>query len=231
MTLDIEDVEHLHHEDSLSNTDDEADSDSSNAAENLEDNPLYAGAPISVLESMMMIFMLSIRFKLSGECLSHILEIIELHCPKPNNCIKTMYKFRKYFKNQKTPIVKQFYCNTCLVILKNRTHCFTCGKLPSNDDYFVRISIIQQVQDLFNRSDFRKKLNYKNDRVKENMNNFEDIFDGSVHEELSQENGVLADHNNLSLTWYSDGVNIYKSSKYSIWPFLLTINNLPVDER
>ena len=42
---------------------------------------------------------------------------------------------------------------------------------------------------------------------------------------------ILRDCNNLSLTWNVDGVPLFKSSKYSLWPMYLLINELPYKQR
>lgn len=44
-------------------------------------------------------------------------------------------------------------------------------------------------------------------------------------------NVFLANRNNISLTWYTDGIPMFKSSKVSIWPVYLSINVLPFEER
>ena len=41
----------------------------------------------------------------------------------------------------------------------------------------------------------------------------------------------MSNINNISLSWYTDGVRIFKSSNYSIWPFVFTIDELPPEER
>jgi len=44
-------------------------------------------------------------------------------------------------------------------------------------------------------------------------------------------NGFLKNTANISFTWYTDGVPVFKSSKISMWPLYLTINELPFRER
>lgn len=44
-------------------------------------------------------------------------------------------------------------------------------------------------------------------------------------------NGFLKNPHNISFTWYTDGVPIYKSSKVSMWPVYLVINELPFKMR
>ncbi|XP_044585098.1 uncharacterized protein LOC123265424 isoform X1 [Cotesia glomerata] len=41
----------------------------------------------------------------------------------------------------------------------------------------------------------------------------------------------LSNPNNISFSWYTDGIPVYKSSHISLWPFYLTINELPFNER
>ncbi|CAG5084112.1 Protein of unknown function [Cotesia congregata] len=57
-----------------------------------------------------------------------------------------------------------------------------------------------------------------------------DIYDGELYREWFN-NGFLFTPNNISFSWYTDGIPVYKSSHISIWPFYLTINELPFNER
>ena len=41
----------------------------------------------------------------------------------------------------------------------------------------------------------------------------------------------LTNPNNISFMWYTDGVPLFKSSKISIWPLFLSINELPYQDR
>lgn len=45
------------------------------------------------------------------------------------------------------------------------------------------------------------------------------------------DNGFLSNPANISLTWNTDGVVIFKSSKFNIWPFYFIVNELPYKER
>ena len=63
-------------------------------------------------------------------------------------------------------------------------------------------------------------------------NTIRDIFDGREYRKHVQ-SGFLSEQNkaNVSLTLNTDGVEIYKSSKYSLWPIWLQINELPPIQR
>jgi len=55
----------------------------------------------------------------------------------------------------------------------------------------------------------------------------EDIYDGLVYQKYMQDGQFLADANNISFLWNTDGVPV-KSSKCSIWPMYFVINELPI---
>lgn len=56
------------------------------------------------------------------------------------------------------------------------------------------------------------------------------IFDGKMYKEMFDRTNLKQDYS-FSLTMNSDGVPIFKSSSFSIWPILSFINELPLHER
>ena len=48
---------------------------------------------------------------------------------------------------------------------------------------------------------------------------------GELYKNLIRKHGMTG--NDLSLTWNADGVSVFKSSKYSIWPIQCMLNELP----
>ena len=59
----------------------------------------------------------------------------------------------------------------------------------------------------------------------------QDIYDGDEYQKLYKNNGPLSKWNNVSFLWNTDGAPVFKSSSFSIWPFYLTINELPYQQR
>lgn len=51
--------------------------------------------------------------------------------------------------------------------------------------------------------------------------------DGQIYKKLSMTNNPLSDVYNFSYTFNTDGCQPSKSSKLSIWPIYITINELP----
>ena len=57
------------------------------------------------------------------------------------------------------------------------------------------------------------------------------IYDGSIYKKLMRPREFLSNSGNISLTWNTDGIPVFKSSKYSIWPLYFAINELPISKR
>ena len=61
--------------------------------------------------------------------------------------------------------------------------------------------------------------------------NIEDIYGGSRYQQHMKRGSFLANKNNVSLLWNTDGASVLKSSSYSIWPLYFVINELPFHKR
>ena len=75
-----------------------------------DDQALYQDSSLSVSESSLLVMAFAVRHKLSGVALEDLLELIQLHCPKPNKCITEMKEFQLFFQALKHPILKHYYC-------------------------------------------------------------------------------------------------------------------------
>lgn len=58
-----------------------------------------------------------------------------------------------------------------------------------------------------------------------------DIYQGRAYKEHFQPGKFLGNPHNISVTGNTDGVDLIKSSKISIWPIYMVINELPPKER
>ena len=91
--------------------------------------------------------------------------------------------------------------------------------------YFLHISISSQIRALFSRKKFLTAIKHRFQRRKQHGSHYEDIYDGSIYKKLMTPGSILSNSNNLSLTWNIDGVPLFKSSKYSLWPMYLIVND------
>ena len=126
--------------------------------------PLYPGAPLKVAESTLSIFSITCSFKAPGVLLANIRTLIELHCIQPNNCVKSLYKFKQFFSKIESPLIRHYYCSLCLSKL-DKYFCNNC-KQNENISYFLEIPIISQIIKMFKRSEFRDNLNCRFTRFK-----------------------------------------------------------------
>ena len=126
----------------------------SNQNETLEDVlPLYKDSIFSVSESSLLIMAFTVRHKLSGVAVEGLLELIHLHCPKPNKCISEINEFQLFFQALKHPILKHYYCldTVCKVYVgslqpENGTKCAVCATPLGRSAYFIEIPVVEQLK-------------------------------------------------------------------------------------
>ena len=70
--------------------------------------------------------------------------------------------------------------------------------------------------------DFVNGLKHRFQHVKIAANNIEDVYD-SAH----AHGGILAEPYNISVKLNTDGVAIFRSSQFGVWPLFLLVNELP----
>lgn len=178
------------------------------------DDLLYHGAPLTVRQSMLLILSLVLQHNITLSCLSDILAIINLHCSERNFIKHSLYKFQQFFSFGPDNIIKkQYYCTKCLRALQLiNDRCPSCPNIPSS--YFIQLSITEQLKEMFMRDNFLNELRSRFDRPANN--DFCDIYDGSLYRRWT-ENGFLSNPHNISFSWCSDGIPVYKSSQVSMW--------------
>lgn len=191
---------------------------------------LYPGAPVTVGESLHMVLCFALSYSLTGKCVGGLLELIAHHCIQPRNCVTSLYHFKKYFASVEMPLRRHYYCSSCLAPWIGEGGCNVCEERVDKS-YFITLPLAPQLKSMFKRNGFHGKLRYRFNRVKTNELNFEDIQDGEIYREFSRDGNFLSDPNAISFCWNTDGVPMYKSSNYSIWPFFLRLNELSYHER
>ena len=214
------------------------DEDDLNASEDVcYDNPIFDGAQITLGTSILLIMTYALRYSLSGNAIADLSLLVSLHCGVPNLCKTSLRSFKSMFKGLSAPVSFHRYCSYCLLLIDNEslTHCqnIYCNKelTASNAAYFLTMNVSSQLQSLFNRPGFISDLNHRftrKDLSKQGV--IQDIYDGEQYQRLFPD-GPLGDPGNISLLWNTDGAPVFNSSKFSIWPFYLSINELPYQKR
>ena len=202
------------------------------------EQPLYRNAPVSVAESLLLIMTFTNRHKITGKALSDLLPLITLHCPSDiqTECLQNLKKFKMFFDEfSSSSLLMHKYCSACLMIVESTdTQCKSCEANVLNEgstSFFIEVPIEAQLKSMFAQEGFEEKLKFRFQRQKKCNDSIEKIYDGEVYQKLADCNGPLSDPRNNSLTWNTDGIPIFKSSKFSVWPFYCIINELSFVER
>jgi hypothetical protein len=111
-----------------------------------------------------------------------------------------------------------------------------CGRTFSgikNKDCFIEIPLEEQLKKIMQRPGILKAIQSRFSRKKKQVDGIEDIYDGKMYRKLFESGGPLSPENpyNISFSWNTDGIPNFKSSKFSLWPFYLIINELPYRQR
>ena len=148
-----------------------------------------------------------------------------MHCLVPNALLKSLFKFKRYFQLLKSPLKKHYFGSKCSISLKHDSEqdCpnVACKEKISHQNlsFFIELSIIDQLKALFNCQGFYSDLGHRFDWHQ--TDNIEDIYDGAKYKQHMKKGKFFANRNNISLIWNTDGIPVFKSSKYSIWPLYL----------
>lgn len=199
-------------------------------------HPLYRNAPISVAESLLLIMTFANRHKITGKALGDLLTLISLHCPSDiqTECLQNLHKFKQFFDDS-SPLLLHKYCSACFMTVESTdTQCKTCEAnvlMEGSTSFFIEVPIEAQLKRLFAKEGFEEKLMFRFNRHKKSHDSIEEIYDGKVYQKFTTCNGPLSDSRNISLMWNTDGIPIFKSSKFSVWPFYCVINELNFVER
>lgn len=189
-------------------------------------------------EVLLMVMAYAMRHCLSSVGIVHLLELINEIMGR-SVLPASKYLFQKVFRRKSVHLSFHFYCSFCLSFLctyyehaEENIECPQCGtpcdtgKL-SGDNYFITSSVGPQLKCLLERPDITKHIDYRFTRQKINEDSYEDIYDGEIYKELSKEGNPLNNVNNFSYSFNSDGVPLFSSSKYSMWPIFVMLNELP----
>ena len=202
-----------------------------------DQEPLYNGANVTLGSVMVLLVLFVIRHNLTSEALENLLSIIAAVLPASSVLPCSVSRFKKYFGDLKHPFVFHHYCSFCFAYIGQRgvtqctnSHCLKDLTAKGGTSYFIEIPIINQLQTMFSRSGFYNDLQHRFKRKKQAQENIEDIYDGRLYRSLVSK-GILSSENNISFIFNTDGVPVFKSSKVSIWPLYLIINELPYKKR
>ncbi|KAK3928873.1 RNA polymerase-associated protein CTR9-like protein [Frankliniella fusca] len=197
----------------------------------LLNTPLEMEAQHTTREALAMVLSLADKNNLNYEMIIKILIII--HTILGNSALPvTKKQLWSVLNRHAAGVRKHAYCSRCfralgfLNLLPNPVVC-VCGwtKSKGKVKYFITLNIRAQLERLLTLPGMWEKLQYPQDRVKENPDAIEDILDGEAYIRLrAAENGPGP--SDFTYNFNLDGFKISDSSKTEAWPIFLKINEL-----
>ena len=127
-----------------------------------------------------------------------------------------------------------FYCPSCFFYLgesrvdRNCESCdekFNVDKSTKNGNYFLYLPMKDQIKDLLGQDKLKQYLIDRAIATNQTTGVISDITSADLYNDLVENHNFSG--NDLSLTWNTDGIPVFESSNYSIWPVQSAINELP----
>ena len=166
-----------------------------------------------------------------------VLDIFEmLNCAFNTNLLPvTKYMIKNLLKINSDSVTYHTLCVKCNkhtdTILNSVC---TCGaKLDSSNvgTFFAQLDIKSQLESLFSNENVVKNIFYRFDREKQNEDALEDVYDGRIYKSYAEKYDLLGNKFNFSYIINTDGCQASDSSKISIWPIYIMLNELPPELR
>lgn len=209
-----------------------SDDDEAYSVDGISKERLYKDCPLSSDESAILVLQYGLSHKLTGTALVDLLALLKAHFPKNTGYFTYINQLKKFFNKCANVFIETTkYCNNCLTLVEENDTCMKCNEHIRETSKFLKLSIADQIQSFFDEPDFADLLSYRFDRVKPNDGSIEDVFDGALYQSLYKNSGILSQKFNISLKVNTDGVAIFKSSSYHLWPVYFQINELPPNKR
>ena len=191
-------------------------------AESFEDQePTHEGSSITKGQFLALFLALCLSSNLTKSTMSDFLDLFNLLQP---GCLpKSMYYIDKYFFSLSNKVQRHFFCPNCHKYLGLTSgNCEDCMS-PSNDSsYFLTVSLSEQL---------RKIIPYANLSFPTAVNDekIHDVTSGTSYKALFDKQNIA--NTDISLSFNCDGVPVFSSSNFSIWPIFCTLNELPFNYR
>ena len=192
--------------------------------------PLYEGSKVTVGAVIVLLMTFILRHHLPWCTVEDLLMLLQIVLPASSLLPKTRFLFEKPFRACTGIIDFCYYCPVCFVKVETRhiNECLNCNETVNLDlyksgNFFITLPLTAQLRDMFENSNISQLISHRFQRSKTNTRNIEDIYDGSVYNEAVGSK----DASHISLTWNTDGVPVFQSSNYSMWPIQCVINELP----
>ena len=192
------------------------------------------GPPVVPAEdvSWLTILAFSLKHNVTGALMEDLLKLIKLHSHGSVSVPASKYMLEKSFTDFLDKPEYHHYCGVCANYLgpslskEKELKCEDCSSSKTvrqsveNGEFFIYVSLKDQLKDLL------ENLNVQCNSSEHSSPGICDITDGKMYKNLKSHCDSF-----LSLSFNCDGVPVFRSSRYSIWPLLCSVNEIPREER
>ena len=190
------------------------------------------------LPKILLVLSFMSKHRLKGDIVSDLFELINTYIYLETGNYKRALKpseFQHYLQNVKYPIKKHYYCQNCFSELEGENgQCPTCHQDLSPDDqsssFFLTMPIASQLETILEQPDLYTSL-ANAQQVPVRQEGLADITQGELYKQFQQQVPNRDGAMHLTVTINTDGVRVWRSNHYDIWPVYLCINELPQHER
>lgn len=184
--------------------------------------------------SRLLILAYQIRHGVTGAALEDLLKLVPLLGGAKD--FTTKYFFEKPLASVFDDLQFHHYCKSCnhyLGIPDTNDKVLSCGvcatrvsvkESTDGGHFFIHVPLESQLKDLLELEGMGSLLF----SGRQNNGVISDFADGRMYVALKES---CTDNSFLTLTFSCDGVPVFNSSKFSIWPILCSVNEIPPDIR
>lgn len=174
-----------------------------------------------------MIMGLRVRHKLSKTLLGDILNLVNFHLPVGVSVPTSVYLLEKSLGINYTDTSKIPYCRKCEhLIQENESECSNCEEKQTRataiqeGHFFMSFNIQQMLNNVLQQLNVQESL-LRNLSKRSNIpaNSYSSIMDGVMYKRLN------LSKMDFTCSVNTDGVAVFNSSKFSIWPLLYLLTN------
>ncbi|XP_044595363.1 uncharacterized protein LOC123272557 [Cotesia glomerata] len=189
-------------------------------------------------EALMMTLLLGAEESLTWKAITAILSLINTLFQ--NNVVPaSKYKLFQTLKLNEDITIYHLYCDECFHYFgaknkldKEELVCQICRNNGNSSDvaYFLTLDVSLQLQSILENSEVQSSLMKRFYGTEDNRtrNNLQSMSDGQLYKKLSINNNSSFNKYDFTYTFNTDGCQPSKSSKLSIWPIFVCINELPL---
>lgn len=185
---------------------------------------------VSKTESIHIVLAMAAKHSLTKAATEDVLKLVKLHLPKDVSYPVSMHNLSKAVSIDRSWYSHVFYCVKCSSELNSSLVCNKCSvsytqkELKNNGNFFVIYDLRLQFMSILEDVTVKKSL-LKVFYEQKMANLYDGVESGSCYRKL-QKNAT-----DFTCSFNTDGVPVFKSSKFSIWPVLISINELPFSVR